>query len=253
MSRRSNVGKHRHSDRSAAGCYEEVRRSVGRLAVILVGLVVVACGGPTTSPTMPTSPAVEQQSLDRSSVIDALEYWQSAAGISYVLIEFSVEPRVLVRPGTDGLATQGGGRALIDGTYPEDNRARSGLVVFEPGGGQYCRNSEVWCRYLYRHEIGHALGFIAHSDAGLMNATPDSLTEREQRMIAALYSLPHGARVEPDGRWSVAASGASGTLEDVQAAPDVIAWNMNAPGGASFRRLGIITRWDLPVRVYLQR
>jgi hypothetical protein len=72
-------------------------------------------------------------------------------------------------------------------------------VVFEPGGGSYCRSNASSCRYLYRHEIGHALGFLDHSNAGLMYAGPDVLTDREQRMIVALYSLPHGARVEPDG------------------------------------------------------
>jgi len=71
-------------------------------------------------------------------------------------------------------------------------------------------------------------------------------------MITSLYSLPHGARVQPDGRWSVPMTGASGLLTDVQAARDIIDWNMNAQGGSSYRELGVIVRWELPVRVYLQ-
>lgn len=190
--------------------------------------------------------------LDRAAVIDALEYWKSAAGIDYEIIDANSQPRILIRSGTDGLAPQGGGRAGIDGTEPMDNRARSGLVVFEPGGGDYCElGTAAVCRYLYRHEIGHALGFLAHSDSGLMNRTPDALTERERRMVTALYSLPHGAIVQEDGTWSVPASGASGILNDVQAARDIIDWNMNAQGGASYRQLGVITRWDVPVRVHI--
>jgi hypothetical protein len=225
------------------------------IAAAMLAVASTACDSPqsprpstTTSPTPPAT-----SGLDRAAVVDALDYWQAAAGITYQLIDASVEPRVLIRPGTDGLAPQGGGRALIDGTYPDNNRARSGLVVFEPGGGQYCRLSAAWCRYLYRHEIGHSLGFLNHSDAGLMNATPDTLTDRERRMIVELYSLPHGAVVEPGGGWSVPSSGLSGTIDDTQAAQDIIDWNMDAPGGASFRQLGVITRWELPVRVFLQQ
>ena len=81
----------------------------------LLGLMTLGCGGRPASPTTPTSPISPQQDLNRAAVVDALDYWQSAAGIDYVLIEISVEPRILIRPGTDGLAPQGGGRAVIDG------------------------------------------------------------------------------------------------------------------------------------------
>lgn len=218
----------------------------------VAAIVTVACGG-SASPTAPQSPAAPApQSLNLALVVDALDYWASAAGITYVLIDQPAEPRLLMRLGTDGLGPQGGGRALIDATYSADNRARSGLVVFEPGGGNYCVTA-FGCRYLHRHEIGHALGFLGHSGVtGLMQSGSDVLSDRELRMIRTLYSLPHGARVESDGRWLVAASGESGKLDDLQAAQDVIDWNMNAAGGASFRERGIITRWALPVRVYLQ-
>jgi hypothetical protein len=230
---------------------------ISRVVRLLLGLssalTVIACGAPsadTAVPATPTSPAANQ--LDRNAVIAALDYWQSAVGISYVLVDGPEEPRLFIRPGTDGLASQGGGRGLIDGTYPFDNRARTGLVVIEPGGGNYCRGSALTCAYLYRHEIGHALGFLDHSTGGLMLSTPASLTDRERNMVLALYSLPHGARVQPDGTWAVPSTGASGALTDLQAARDIIDWNMNAQGGASYRQLGVITRWELPVRVYLK-
>ena len=60
------------------------------------------------------------------------------------------------------------------------------------------------------------------------------------------------ATPEADGRWQLAASCELGQLVDLQAAQDVIDWNMNATGSASYRERGIITRWELPVRVYLQ-
>jgi hypothetical protein len=144
---------------------------------------------------------------------------------------------------------KGGGRGRIDGVYP-DNRARSGIVVFETDSGRFCLTPE-WCRYLCRHEIGHALGFLDHSTEGLMRSTPDTLTERERAMTVALYSLPHDAQLQPDGRWVVPATAEAGVRADVQAAQDIIDWNMNADAGSSYRSPGTITRWELPFPVLI--
>ena len=70
-------------------------------------------------------------------------------------------------------------------------------------------------------------------------------------MMTALYSLPHGVRVEPDGTWHVPATGQAGRLESVDIAVDVIGWNMAASGGASYRRQDLVCRWELPVQVYI--
>jgi hypothetical protein len=71
-------------------------------------------------------------------------------------------------------------------------------------------------------------------------------------MIVTLYALPHGAVVEPDGTWSVPPDGPSGVIEDLQAAQDIIDFDMNAVGSAAYHQRGVITRWELPVRVCIR-
>lgn len=140
---------------------------------------------------------------DGPQVRAALEYWSAQAGMTYRLVESDALPRLLVRFGTDGLAPWGGGRGGVDGT-DANNRAVSGLVVLEPGGGTFCAGglTASRCLNLYRHELGHVFGIFSNTGVGLM-ATSSELSERERRMIAALYSLPHGAVVSPDGTWVV--------------------------------------------------
>jgi hypothetical protein len=202
-------------------------------------LLSISCSEGTTMPS-PT-PQV-QAGPDAGFVTDALDYWAGVLGVTLTTTDTNVQPRILFREGTDGLGTAAG-RALIDGADPA-NWATSGLVVVRPG---------VASRRLYRHEMGHALGFLEHSDAGLMAAGggPEVLSDRERRMMVALYSLPAGTRVEPGGVW-LGPQGETGQLE-AEAAGDVLLLNINAVAGLNARRPGVTCRWASPVRVFVQR
>ncbi len=144
-----------------------------------------------------------QAGPDRDRVIAALDYWRAQAGVDYRLVPTDGLPRLLVRFGMDGLPPWGGGRALVDGTNP-DNSVKSALAVYQPGGGTYCSGGSTTssCLMLYRHELGHTLGIYVNTPVGLMGGATE-LSDRERRMMAALYALPHGARVEADGTWRV--------------------------------------------------
>jgi hypothetical protein len=219
---------------------------------IAVGATLLCwtCGSVPASPSSPSSSV-----LNEATVIDALEYWKSAAGITYTIVGSDVVPRLLMRPGVDGLGSATA-RGLIDGTIAGTNEARSGLVVIQTNFGSTCTPSDFSCRAIFRHEVGHGIGYLGEPPgSSLMSAFPgtDLLSDRERNMVVTLYSLPIGARLNPDGSWSAATTGTSGKLDDLQAVQDVIEYNANSISGASFRTLGIICRWQLPVPVYFQR
>ncbi len=230
----------------------------GRLARPLVSVavaaVVAACGS-TSSPASPAPPASTgtTATLDQASVIDALTYWAATAGITYTLLDADTPPRLLIRPGTDGLGTAIA-RGGIDGVVAGTNQAQSGLIVILPSFESTCAPTYLSCRAAFRHEIGHGVGFLGEPPTGMMSAYPDTdvLSDQEKKMMVALYSLPIGAALNADGRWSVASTGEAGQLNDVQAAEDIVTYNINAPGHAGIRTPGVICRWQLPVPVYVR-
>jgi len=151
----------------------------------------------------PPIPVHLEEGPDSPRVRAALDFWQAGVGIPFSLVTSDELPCVTIRFGTDGLAPWGGGRGGVNGTYA-NNQSSSGIVVYEPGGGTYCAHGPdtFSCLMLYRHEIGHVLGIFENTGVGLMGGEIE-ISDRERRMLTALYSLPHGAIVSADGTWKV--------------------------------------------------
>ncbi len=134
----------------------------------------------------------------RDLVIEALDHWKAFADTEYVLVDSpAIEPVLHVREDDAIVPAGASGIGGVQGTYA-NNRARRGFVVVRPGR---------LLRKLYRHEVGHALGFLDHpEDPGLMctfSGCRDEVTPREGSMMAHLYTIPHGARLSTDGSWEV--------------------------------------------------
>jgi hypothetical protein len=141
-----------------------------------------------------------EPSVSTGNVERALTYWQSVAGVPYVLSPTDTEPRILVSAGTVGLFAGADGRGGIDATYG-NNRARSGVIEIRPDLAA-CDFSQPSCAVLYERVVGGALGLFGQVPGGItFGASRASL--REINMLVELYRLPHGVHIAPDGTWSV--------------------------------------------------
>ena len=141
-----------------------------------------------------------EPAVSAGNVEQALAYWQSVAGVPYVLSATDTEPRILVRATTEGLIGTAQGSGGIDATY-HNNRARSGFVRIRPDLAA-CDFAQPSCAFLFKLALGGALGLFGQVPGGItFGASRASV--REINMLVELYRLPHGVHIEPDGNWRV--------------------------------------------------
>jgi len=130
---------------------------------------------------------------------DALDYWQSATGLTFARVAATAEPRIVIRAAGSDELNMAAGSGLVYRTYP-NNSARLGVVKI--------LTREATCSApsaLFRHEIGHAIGIFGHVPGGLMSSPPMGTTasQREIDILTQLYRLPHGTQIAADGTWTV--------------------------------------------------
>jgi len=144
-------------------------------------------------------PVYVDPSIQGNCVQDAMDYWQSVTGVSYVLVAADAEPRITVRAAASDELNVSAGSGLVYRTYP-NNRARLGVLKILTGHAMCAAPSA-----LFRHELGHTLGIFGHPPSGLMSSplVGMSASPREIAMLTQLYRLPHGSRIGSDGSWAV--------------------------------------------------
>jgi hypothetical protein len=144
-------------------------------------------------------PVYVDPSITGNCVGEALAYWQSVTGLTYVLVGADAEPRLTVRAAGSDELNIAIGSGLVYRTYP-NNRARLGVVKILTSNATCSAPSA-----LFRHELGHTLGIFGHPPGGLMSApmVGTAASQREINLLVQLYRLPHGARIDPDGSWRV--------------------------------------------------
>ena len=139
-------------------------------------------------------------SVKASNVERALAAWQTATGLAYAISATDTAPRILVRAGREGLVGTAEGRGGIDATTA-NNQARSGLVQIRPDLAA-CDFAERLCATLYTRLLGAALGLLGQVAGGITSGAPQ-ISQREINILVALYRLPHGTQLKPDGTWAV--------------------------------------------------
>jgi hypothetical protein len=173
-----------------------------------IGLSIPVEGAIQRSPGIITRwelpiPVHVDPSVTASCVTEALAYWQSVTGLTFVMVGADAEPRITVRAAGSDELNIAIGSGLVYRTYA-NNRARLGVVKILTSNANCSPPSA-----LFRHELGHTIGIFGHPPGGLMGAPMVGTTasQREINMLVQLYRLPHGTRIESDGTWRVVGAG----------------------------------------------
>jgi hypothetical protein len=138
-----------------------------------------------------------QLESERGYVIQALDYLQANAGITYTFVSANTDPRVTVTTGS--LGGNAGAQGGINSVF-SNNQARRGTITI---GTQNVPCPSGDCMNMYRHEFFHVLGINGHlSYPPQVVYVPGGFYPfKELAVLRSLYSLPHGATVNPDGTW----------------------------------------------------
>ena len=178
-----------------------------------------SCG--SSWPTAPTA----YHAVTRESAADALEYWKSILGVDYEFVDDVSPPVLAIYP--SGVPAGHLGFSIVD-------EAANGLITRSSVGilsTLQCQRDVELCHYVYRHSLGHILGFFGHSTSGLMTgdgATATTvLAPADELMMRALYSMPPGSSLTTDGAWRNEMLNLSGQLQEPSAVSGVFQYNID--------------------------
>jgi hypothetical protein len=207
-----------------------------RAAYLLVLLVAVGCGGgggkSSSSPTTPTPTGIQDSRLwqfnarfaggttfrwrgpvpfkksnSATALLQAHE-WGALIGVDFVEADGPIGGRLMEvefanLPGD--VIGEGNPFALLRQPHPEEGLS---LRQISRGETVTCRakidrafNAPSIAPHLFRHEIGHCLGFIGHTTEGSVmdqgRCCPLSFGQTVEHVMRRLYELPIGTAVRP--------------------------------------------------------
>ena len=150
-------------------------------------------------------PVFVDLSASRELVAKAIKKLESKYGLSYVIINEDILPRILDKADARLIELDISGLSEITGLY-KNSRIKSVDALINPN---YAFKDTPWLDNCtcdtYSHELEHATGLWGNTND---EHIPDDYenpnnAQRKINFFKTLYSLPHGTRVYDDGTWRV--------------------------------------------------